>query len=74
MRTFRITVEIADPRGQRFESVEMLRRVCTVSVATMEIVDSMAQLENVTSAQFRRHPAQLIAAENGPILLGQPMG
>ena len=24
MGTFRITVEIADPRGQRFEAVEML--------------------------------------------------
>ena len=29
--------------------IYLLRRVCTVSVATMEIVDSMAQLENVTS-------------------------
>ena len=29
--------------------IDLLRRVCTVSVATMEIVDSMAQLENVTS-------------------------
>ena len=29
--------------------IDLRRRVCTVSVATMEIVDSMAQLENVTS-------------------------
>ena len=28
--------------------IDLLRRICTVSVATMEIVDGMAQLENVT--------------------------
>ena len=30
------------------EVIDLLRRVCTVSVATMEIVDSMAQHENVS--------------------------
>ena len=35
--------------------IDLLRRVCTVSVATMEIVDSMAQHEPVPQSTGENH-------------------
>lgn len=42
MGTFRITVEIGDPRGQRFESVEMLVDTCaTFTKAPRELLEEL---------------------------------